>query len=131
MPKPSLVFFVIALIPAIELSNGLAMSVLPGWHTTVITPMVTISLIMLAWLFVIPVGYFILERKNKLPTNRQTVIHLFLTLSFFLLSNNLLYAVTNERVATSMPLLLFVTGQIFFTSIFVRKVWWARDEEKP
>jgi hypothetical protein len=124
MVKISLLFLVIALIATIEYLSGFAVSVVPGWQTEIVPPYMILSVLLPIWLYLLPLGYFILERKKRLPVRRTVVIHLIMTLFFFLYSNreNLFYDTPNRFFRFIVPLALFAIGQVIFIIIFVRTI---------
>jgi hypothetical protein len=124
MIRYSLLFLVIALIATIEFIGGFAVSVVPGWHTVIVPPFMIFSIILLSWLYLLSIGYFVLERKNRQLTQRMFIIHLALTLLFFFYSNceNSFYNTPNGFLSFMVPLGLFLVGQLIFIIIFVRNI---------
>lgn len=123
MFKNSTVFLIIAIIAVIEMLNSeVAMSVVPGWHITIASPHMLLSIGLLIWLFLLVAGYYILERTAKSLMQRTVKVHMVLTLFYFLISNNffLFNVGTNAYVAVLLPLVLFTTGQVYFVFHWVR-----------
>lgn len=124
MVRYSFLFLVIALISTIEFICGFAVSVVPGWHTVIVPPFMIFSIILLSWLYLLSIGYFVLERKNRQPNQRMFIIHLALTLLFFFYSNgdNSFYNTPKGFLSFMVPLGLFLIGQLIFIIIFVRNI---------
>jgi hypothetical protein len=124
MVRHSLLFLVIALIATIEFICGFAVSVVPGWHTAVAPPFMIFSIILLSWLYLLSIGYFLLERRNRQPPQRIVIIHLLLTLLFFFYSNgeNSFYNTPNGFIRFIVPLGLFAVGQLIFITLFVSRI---------
>lgn len=112
MIRISFLFLVIALIATIQLlSNDIAVSVIPGWHTSILPSFAILSFLAYCWLLLLPVGYLILERKKQQPGKGMIYVHLAFTLVYFF-----------NAVFYSYPLLilgLFASGQALFILSFV------------
>jgi hypothetical protein len=124
MVRHSLLFLVIALIATIEFISGFAVSVVPGWHTEIVPPFMIFSVVLLIWLFLLSLGYYMLERKRRQLPQKAVVIHLILTLFFFFYSNgaNSFYNTPNGFFRLIIPLGLFAVGQLIFITVFVRRI---------
>jgi uncharacterized membrane protein YtjA (UPF0391 family) len=124
MVRYSLLFLVIALIATIESLGGFSVSVIPGWHTVIVPPFMMLSILLLLWLCLLPVGYLILERKNNTLTKRPIVMHLMLTLFYFFYSNGgaRYYYTPVGLLLKFMSLAFFAIGQVIFIIYFVRTI---------
>ncbi|SHF71426.1 hypothetical protein [Flavisolibacter ginsengisoli] len=122
MIRHSLLYLVIALIATIEYVSGFAVSIVPGWQSVIVPPFMILSIFLLVWLYCLPIGYAILEKKNNLPPQRTVFIHLFLTLCFFFYSNgvNSLYNTPNVFLRFAIPLGLFAIGQMIYIISFFK-----------
>lgn len=88
MIRPSLLFLIVALVPGLEwlvnyLRQQLAFSVTPGWHAIIYPPFYFILLGQLLWLCLLPLFYFLLERNGRQLPKSILLLHLFLTLTYF------------------------------------------------
>lgn len=122
MIRTSLLFLVIALIATIGFIGGFAISVVPGWHTEVAPPYTILSTILLSWLYVLSIGYFLLERKNRVPSRSLVIAHLILTLFYFIYANEMTFFFNNAYITIILPLILFTIGQVIFLINFIRNL---------
>jgi hypothetical protein len=122
MVRYSILFLVIAIIATIEFISGFAVSVIPGWHTEIAPPFMVLSIALLVWLYILPVAYFILEKKKNLPTQKLVALHLMLTLFFFFYSNGAFYDTSNGFLKLIFSLGLFIIGQFIYIIVFVRRI---------
>jgi hypothetical protein len=124
MVRHSLLFFVIALIATIEFIGGFAVSVVPGWHTVIVPPLMIFSMILISWLYLLSVFYFVMERKNRQLPQRMFIIHLILTLFYFFYSNEegLFYNNPNGVLRFIVPVGLFAIGQLIFIILLVKRI---------
>ena len=124
MVRYSLLFLVVALIATIESLRGFPVSVVPGWHTIIVPPYMLLSIFLLLWLYVLPIGYLILERKSIAILKRPVVMHLMLTLFYFFYSNGGVqyYSTPVCLLTMTIPLAFFAIGQLIFIIYFVRRI---------
>lgn len=124
MVRNSLLFLVIALIATIEFISGFAVSVVPGWHTQIAPPFMIFSVVLLIWLFLLSLGYYMLERKRRHIPQKAVIIHLILTLAFFFYSNGAysFHNTPNGFFRLIVPMGLFAIGQLIFFNVFMIRI---------
>ena len=121
MFRHSLLFLVMALIATIEFIGDFTVIVVPGWHTELGPPFIIYSIIILTWLYLLSIGYFVLERKNRQPPQKLVIIHLLLTLMYFLYSNAAYSLYINVSIRL-IALGLFGAGQLLFIVFFMKNI---------
>lgn len=121
MVRHSFLFLIIAIIALLvsfseSLVTGFATSVVPGWHTTIYPPFFVVSVLQISWICLLPLFYFMLEKRNRKISSSAFLFHLFSTLTFFVSLTGIAgfldaYVI---KMAAFLPLIIFTVGQCWF-----------------
>ena len=108
-----LIVFIIGLL--LGSSTQITTSVVPGWHTTIYSPLFFVSAFQCLWLGISAAIYYITERKGRVVHARFFLVHVFLSL-FYFMDSSYFYAdnYSIERVLMLLPYILFLLGQVIF-----------------
>jgi hypothetical protein len=136
--KAYLPFFVFLLLSLVmfPFSFDTATSVVPGWHTSILSPYATMTSIYILVLCLVTIAYWVLARRNKKVNLPFFIIHFLLTIPIFiyLLFPGILFfssprsgyemGALIERTARLMLLAmaLFALGQVLFFIYFIRSM---------
>ncbi len=116
MVKYSFVFFIVFLIGLLSFFfQSPAISVVPGWHTTLYSPWFLVTLIPILWLGIVSMIYKILERNRKVVQHRIFLLHIIF--SVFVFAANVFVYFDNYYLTRALliaPYFLFTVGQIVF-----------------
>ncbi|MBF6640225.1 hypothetical protein IVB69_01905 [Flavobacterium sp. J49] len=139
--KISLIVFTILLVILFPFSilfwkSDYATSVIPGWHTTIISPYLTATLFKSVLLLIVVVLYWKLNKVVKEIDLKIFILHLTLTIpsilnsklplhSFIEFDRNDMTKTANEiEIVNSIVIVLnvlFVIGQVIFGIYYVKK----------
>ena len=108
-----LIVFIIGLL--LGSSTQISTMVVPGWHTTIYPPGFFVGAFQCLWLGISAAIYYFIERKRRMVHARVFLVHIFLSLFYFMDSSYLFadnYSI--ERVLMLLPYILFLLGQVIF-----------------
>lgn len=136
--KAYLPFFIFLLLSLVmfPFSFDTATSVVPGWHTSILSPYATMTGIYVLGLCLVTIAYWVLARRNKKVNLSFFIIHFLLTIPIFIYllfpgmlflsppSNGDEIGALIERTARLMllALALFTLGQVLFFIYFIRSM---------
>ncbi len=132
---PFLAFFVLLLL-TVPFSFDFAISVVPGWHTTIFPPYFVWGLIVLIVLLLVTIGYWLLSKRTDKVNWTLFATHFALTIPtvIYLKFPSILLNVqlTDQRelikaIEFRMKLIpiawaLFIAGQILFLIYYIRTI---------
>jgi hypothetical protein len=127
MPKQYIPFFTfLALLLFILFPFDFATSVVPGWHTTIFPPHFILWLVVIIFLFLSTIGYWFLAKRVGKINWMSFFVHLVLTIPFYFLDLEELYAFDLSKTLLIKSILLvlipFMIGQALFVIHFVRNI---------
>ena len=139
MFKHSTVFFIIAIIAVLHLFSGfaiggMAVSVVPGWHTTIFPPYTIAIFVQLFWICLLPIFYWFIQRKGIYLTPWIVPVHLACTLCYFISAGTILMIFTTESSLfwITASNVVFVLGQfVFLVSLLTSRKQSNQKTDKP
>lgn len=103
-----------------------AASIIPGWHTTILSPFQSFTIIIYGWLLIVCLLYIFYLRKRKLSKN-FIIIYLTLTLPILLIKmiiKNLYLENYDMELLLEIiyfVFILFCLGQLFLIAYLIKK----------
>ena len=138
MRRPYIPFFIFAMLftLTIPFSFDVATSVVPGWHSTVLTPFFLITISVAVILLIVTIAYWTLAKKVGSTNLTTFIFHFSLTIptvlfvrapGLFLTLDGDDFNVLNRQVTFTTALILtsfilFVVGQTLFAG-YCLKTW--------
>jgi len=93
----------------------LTSSIIPGWHTNVISPVIIFNTFILPWLFIVSVGYLYILRKKQIISRKIWIAHLALSLPMFVVFT--LKSLFISQLYNDVGLLQTISGILLLTVI--------------
>ena len=138
MKRPYIPFFafLVLLLLTIPFSFDFAVSVVPGWHTTIFPPYFIWGLIVIIVLLLVTIGYWTLSKRADKINWTLFAFHFMLTIptvislkfpSIFLdiqqpNEEEIIKAISFRIKLIPVAWTLFTVGQIFFIIYFIRTI---------
>jgi hypothetical protein len=122
MFRASFIFFIIAIIAAIEIFGNAGILIVPGMRIDLDKYSITTAGVLL-WLVLLPLSYNILESKNKMIPKKWVIIHLIGTLFYFIWLNYVvtIYYYINFNISM-VVFSIFILSQIVYLYQFIKYI---------
>ena len=121
MFRASLIFLILAIIATIQIFGNAGIFIAPGWHISILSIYSITTSGVLLWFFILPLSYYILERRNKILPKKWIISHLVGTLVYFIWLNYSLpvYYYLNYNISI-VVFSIFLLSQIIYLYLFIK-----------
>jgi hypothetical protein len=125
MSKAHIIFLVLAIVFAwpLPLSLDFTMSVIPGWHTTILPYYLESQIVFFAWLCLLSAAYWLLKKTNTTVSKAVFVAHFLLTIpALILVKFPFVMLIPEEPILVLALPTVFIIGQLLFGWYLVKNI---------